>query len=170
MKTNLELKAKFPNIKRAVEIAKSLSETEGEVLEQTDTYYNVPEGRLKLREIKNGGNIQSELIWYDRDEEGEERISHYERVPLDDAEGFTAILTHSLGADVKVQKQRTVYIWNNCRIHIDLVEQLGPYVEFEVTETQKDNARERLNHLIETFGITELDIINCSYADLARTL
>jgi hypothetical protein len=30
---------------------------------QKDTYYNVPDGRLKLRE----GNIENALIWYQRD-------------------------------------------------------------------------------------------------------
>lgn len=168
MKTNLELKAKYPNIRRAESIAQSLSETEPESLQQTDTYYRVPRGRLKLREIKSRDDSHAELIWYDRDEKGEDRISHYERVPIDGEKGFINILARSLEPDVKVEKQRTVYIWNDCRIHIDLVENLGPYVEFEVMENNRNDARQRLDFLIEQFGITDLDTINCSYADLAR--
>jgi len=167
MHRNLELKAKYPNIKRAESIARDIAGTAGEILNQTDTYFRVPRGRLKLREIHG---VTTELIWYDRDEEGEERISHYERVTLDNAKGFASILTQSLEMDVKVEKQRTVYLWNDCRIHIDLVDRLGPFVEFEVMDNRQNDERGRLNHLIEKFGITELDIINCSYADLARTL
>ncbi len=167
MPKNLELKAKFPNIKRAEDIARAIAESDPEVLEQTDTYYIVPRGRLKQRE-SNGK--QAELIWYDRDEESADRYSVYERVPLDNAPGFIAILKQSLDVDVRVKKHRTVYTWNDCRIHLDLVEQLGPFVEFEVMENHRNDEKERLNFLVEKFGITDLDIINCSYADLIRTI
>ena len=46
----------------------------------------------------------------------------------------------------------------------------GPFVEFEVMENQRNDEKERLNFLVEKFGITDLDIINCSYADLIRTI
>lgn len=169
MPTNLELKAKYPNIKRAESIARELSETEPEILEQIDTYYNVPHGRLKLRQIHSNDGISMELIWYDRNEAGGERISNYERVELNGESGFYKILEQALEIDVKVEKQRTVYIWNGCRIHIDIVEQLGHFLEFEVLTSHPSPPNERLQHLTEKFGITDLDIINCSYADLLRT-
>lgn len=167
MPQNLELKAKYPNIKRAEAIARTISETEPEVLEQTDTYYIVPRGRLKLREIRGK---ETELIWYDRKEDGADRLSTFERIPIGSSPGFISILNQTLGVDVKVEKQRTVYIWNDCRIHIDLVDQLGPFVEFEVLKSQQNDERTRLDFLIEKFGITDLDTINCSYADLIRTI
>ncbi len=170
MPVNLELKAKYPNIKRAEAIAVELSETEQEVLQQVDTYYSVPHGRLKLREIKSIKGDTAELIWYERDEEGGDRMSRYERVSVDTSSGFLSILTEALSPDVTVEKQRTVYMWNDCRIHIDLVEQLGPFVEFEILTEQRSDEKERLQFLKEKFGITELDIINCSYSDLLRTL
>ncbi len=169
MPTNLELKAKYPNIKRAETIARELSETEPEILEQIDTYYNVPHGRLKLRQIHSNDGVAMELIWYERIETGGDRISNYELVELSRESGFYKILEQALEIDVKVEKQRTVYIWNGCRIHIDLVEQLGPFLEFEVSTHHHDGPSERLQHLIEKFGITDLDVINCSYADLLRT-
>jgi len=170
MPINLELKAKYPNIKRAETIAVELSETEPEVLQQIDTYYNVPHGRLKLRKIKTVAGDIAELIWYDRDEEGSDRISRYERVPVDTSSGFLSILTEALSTDVTVEKQRTVYMWNDCRIHIDLVEHLGPFVEFEILTEQRSDEKERLQFLKDTFAITDLDTINCSYSDLLRTL
>jgi adenylate cyclase class IV len=170
MPVNLELKAKYPNINRAEKIAVELSETEPEVLHQIDTYYLVPHGRLKLREIQSAAVDWAELIWYDRDEEGGDRISRYERISVDTSSGFLTILTEALSPDVIVKKQRTVYIWNSCRIHIDMVEQLGSFVEFEILTEKRSDENERLQFLKDKFGITDLDIINCSYSDLLRTL
>ena len=44
-------------------------------LRQTDTYFQVPSGRLKLRET---AGHQAELIFHHRDEEGSNRASDYE--------------------------------------------------------------------------------------------
>lgn len=170
MPANLELKAKYPNIKRAESIAREISEREGETLEQTDTYFNVPHGRLKFREIRSKNGIHSELIWYDREESVHERISHFDRAPLNGSEGFIAILRQALETDVTVEKRRTVYIWNDSRIHIDLVEHLGPFVEFEVLTLYRNDHKNRMQYLTDKFGVTDLEIINCSYADLLRTI
>lgn len=167
MPVNLELKAKYPNIKRAEAIACEFTQLQGETIGQVDTYFLVPHGRLKLREIEGQG---SELIWYDRDESEMERISHYERCPVHDTAVLRTLLERAFGVDVTVRKKRTVYVWNNCRIHIDMVDTLGPFVEFEVLNGTDDDAQERMKFLVREFGITELDIVNCSYADLVRTL
>ena len=44
-------------------------------LRQTDTYFNVPSGRLKLRET---AGLQAELIAYERDEDAADRTSDYQ--------------------------------------------------------------------------------------------
>jgi adenylate cyclase, class 2 len=171
MPVNLELKAKYPNIKRAESIARELAREDPEIAEQIDTYFKIAHGRLKHREIHaENGTQQSELIWYERDEDGRERYSRYERTNIDPSSGMYRILENALEIDVRVTKRRTVYLWNDCRIHIDIVDRLGPFVEFEVLESGGADERERLGSLIDAFGITDLDTINCSYADLARTI
>jgi adenylate cyclase, class 2 len=166
MPKNLELKAKFPNIKRAESIARRISGSDGTTIHQTDTYFKVSAGRLKLRVIKGQ---QSELIWYDRDETSGEMLSSYERVKIPADGALPGILQSALSVDVTIEKDRTVYLWNNCRIHIDMVENLGPYLEFEVILEGDDAGEERMQYLREQFGITELDIVDCSYSDLMRT-
>lgn len=52
---NIEIKAKVGSneeFKRRVEIGKKLTGTGGEIIEQHDVFYNVTNGRLKLRYLK----------------------------------------------------------------------------------------------------------------------
>lgn len=51
-KRNIEIKAQISNeqeFEKRINIAKELTKTEGEILMQHDIFYNVREGRLKLR-------------------------------------------------------------------------------------------------------------------------
>ena len=59
---NFEFKATTTNQQAQEEKLKILNPTYIGEDHQKDTYYNVTEGRLKLRE----GNIENALIWYQR--------------------------------------------------------------------------------------------------------
>lgn len=51
-KRNIEIKARIQNeqeFEKRINIAKELTKTEGEILKQHDIFYNVRDGRLKLR-------------------------------------------------------------------------------------------------------------------------
>lgn len=51
-KRNIEIKARIGSneeFQRRIDIAKELTKTDGEILPQHDTFFNVPNGRLKLR-------------------------------------------------------------------------------------------------------------------------
>lgn len=51
-KRNVEIKARIGDVEafeKRVDIAKNLTKTEGEILPQHDTFFNVGNGRLKLR-------------------------------------------------------------------------------------------------------------------------
>lgn len=51
-KRNIEIKARIHSAaeyERRVEIAKKLTNTDGEIIPQHDIFYKVPNGRLKLR-------------------------------------------------------------------------------------------------------------------------
>lgn len=49
---NIEIKAKIRNLSALLERAKSLSGTNGEIINQNDTFYTVQKGRLKLRKFE----------------------------------------------------------------------------------------------------------------------
>ena len=162
---NLELKARCADLKRAARVAQELGARLEWTKRQTDTYFHVAHGRLKLREADGQ---PAELIAYERPDHPAFRESAYHLVPVPDADRLKAALTAALGARVVVAKRRTLYLWHNVRIHLDEVEGLGTFIEFEaVLRTAEDEAASpgRLAHLAEVLGIREEDRISRSYSD-----
>lgn len=161
---NLELKAPLQDIGKAIDTARSLGAADHGELRQVDTYFRASHGRLKLREVAGGG---SELIFYDRSEHSPVRWSTYWVVPVDDAEAVKALLSAGLGIRGSVRKRRRLFIWQECRIHIDEVEELGSFIEFEVVaSTHEAEARRHMSTLLAAFHVDERLAIAASYADL----
>src|SRR3981081_2326774 len=94
---------------------------------QIDTYFNVPVGRLKLRE----GNIENNLIYYERDNQTGPKNSHFNLIKVEDAAGLKEVLKKTLGIKIIVQKKREIYYIGNVKFHLDEVPQLGKFVEIE---------------------------------------
>jgi adenylate cyclase class IV len=60
-----------------------------------------------------------------------------------------------------------LFLYQNSRIHLDRVQGLGAFIEFEVPVTRgKKQARSMMNKLRETFRIRQKDIRGGSYRDL----
>lgn len=49
---NVEIKAKVRNLQELINRAKLLSNSEGSIIPQHDTFYNIQQGRLKLRKFE----------------------------------------------------------------------------------------------------------------------
>lgn len=167
---NIELKARLHDWRAAVAACESAGAVLQGSFSQTDTYFRVRHGRLKLRRAEPG---ESQLIFYDRPDETGARGSYYLLTPVPvDAE---ALLAAALGVLAVVRKQRTLYLWQNVRIHLDRVESLGDFVEFEAVlsgradrrSAEEDTGTASLAHLRGLFGIRDADLVACSYADLA---
>lgn len=133
---------------------------------QTDTYFNVQKGRLKLRE----GNIENKLIFYERDDQSdpkESRVTLYNATP---GSSLKEILMSSLGVRVIVDKKREIYFIDNVKFHIDLVADLGSFVEIEAIsengQIDRDTLLEQCNFYLDLFSISAGDLIHCSYSDL----
>src|SRR2546421_565877 len=63
-------------------------------LYQTDTFFHVVRGRLKLREFADG---TGELIFYERPDEAGPKLSQYDRIPCHDAVPVLRALSTALG-------------------------------------------------------------------------
>lgn len=165
MPVNLELKARVRSLAWAKKIAGAFARFDS-TLTQTDTYYHVPEGRLKLRAFSR---TKGELIVYTRNEGKGERYSRYDISLTATPETLHRVLNRALGVDVRVQKTRLLYRYKNSRIHLDSVRSLGAFVEFEVMVTHgRRQAKTLLAELKERFAIADRDCILCSYSDLIR--
>ncbi len=102
MTRNIELKARDPDPAHSLNIALGLGVEDRGWLQQLDTYFIVPQGRLKLREQHDS----AELIYYKRSDEATARVSNYRLVQIEDADGLKHALTAALGVLVAVEKSR----------------------------------------------------------------
>jgi len=133
---------------------------------QTDTYFNVSNGRLKLRE----GNIENNLIFYERTNTAGPKNSHFHLVKVEDAKGLKEVLTRSMGVKVVVKKKREIYYIKNVKFHIDEVPGLGSFVEIEagniLADLSQKQLKEQCDFYIEELGVKEEDLIDISYSDM----
>src|SRR4249920_825537 len=134
--------------------------------EQTDTYFNVNAGRLKLRE----GNIENNLIFYNRTNQAGPKSSHFHLVKIEDAKGLKEALERSCGIKMIVRKLRNIYYIDNVKFHIDDVPGLGSFIEIEAGNILADKSEAELldqcNFYLKELGIQEVDLIAESYSEL----
>ena len=142
-------------------------------MRQTDRYYAVSDGRLKLREFEVTGDdgARFELIAYHRPSLEASRWSDYVVVPIPAASGDAMRVALDATHDViaLVEKERTVGIIGKTRVHLDKVVNLGTYVELEtvVAGQSDDNARAEHTHVIVALGLDLFPVVAGSYQDLA---
>jgi predicted adenylyl cyclase CyaB len=161
---NLEFKARLSDTTTVLKRARELGADLWGDLRQTDTYFAVAGGRLKLRETTG---LQAELIYYQRDENGAGRPSDYEIAHSADAEALRSVLSHALGVLATVKKRRTLLLLDSTRIHLDNVEGLGSFIELETPVKQDEaEARVRIDTLVSALGFDWNDCLRASYLDL----
>lgn len=78
------------------------------------------------------------------------------------------ILEKSMGSKGKVQKERYLFIHEGTRIHLDNVDQLGYFLEFEAVlapEETVESGEKRLHDLLKVFNIPKEKLIQGAYMD-----
>ena len=162
---NIEIKARYSDRDRAEQILSSLGAGPAGVFHQKDTYFNVADGRLKLRQLAVD---EGQLIHYRRDDSSGPKRSDYEISATSDPDALRSILNELLGTWIEVEKTRQVWLWENVRIHLDDVVGLGQFVELEaVTEEQGvEESRERVETLMRALEIGPDQLIEGSYSDM----
>jgi predicted adenylyl cyclase CyaB len=166
MHLNIEIKAKCNNPEL---IRKFLLENKADFKgtdHQTDTYFNVPHGRLKLRQ----GNIENSLIHYEREEKSGPKSSHVSLYKVTDGTTLKNTLVKALGIKVIVEKKREIYFIDNVKFHIDEVPGLGSFAEIEAIDLDgsigKEKLQEQCSFYLQAFGIKEEDLLTSSYSDM----
>jgi len=163
---NVEIKARCSNTSFIRNYLVSKNANLKGMDKQTDTYFNVQHGRLKLRE----GNIENNLIFYNRDNKAGPKNSHFKLVKVEDAAGLKEALIDSIGVKVVVLKSREIYYIKNVKFHLDDVSGLGAYVEIEagniLADLSQEELKEQCDYYIKEFGIQEEEMISNSYSDM----
>jgi len=153
---------------KAYQIALSIGATKEGLYNQVDTYFAVPEGKLKLRQFEEK---KGELIAYNRPSRHEAKLSEYHLFHVNQPLQLIHVLKQVLPIEVIVRKERTVLIWENVRIHLDRVEGLGNFIEFEAVlrDGEEENlSRQRVSFLQGKFHITKESLVPVGYYELIK--
>ena len=134
---------------------------------QTDTYFNVNNGRLKLRQ----GNIENSLIYYNRENKAGPKLSEVTLYPVsNNSDVLKKALTQANGIKVEVKKKREIYFIDNVKFHIDEVEGLGSFVEIEAIDVDGSKGLELIQQQCDFYmnalQIKEEDLLTMSYSDM----
>ena len=166
VRCNVELKARLQSLDSAREVAQTLATDQLPDQHQVDTYFRCHQGRLKLREI---GGAAAQLISYQRPDTTAAKPSRYYLIDVPDPAAMLQGLSEALGILVRVEKHREIYFYKNVRIHLDQVEQLGTFLEFEAVlerEEQIEQGEEVVTWLQRQFAIQPEDLLTSSYSDM----
>jgi len=167
--TNVEIKARCNNPDR---IRQLLEEHEADYKgtdHQTDTYFEVPEGRLKLRQ----GTIEQNLIYYRRPDSASPKASSINLVPAEHPNELHQLLINALPTLVVVEKKREIYFINNVKFHIDEVKGLGDFIEIEAIDEDgsmgKEKLQEQCQYYLELLDIKDENLVPYSYSDMLES-
>lgn len=168
MARNVEIKASVDDLAALERQVATLATSGPEVITQDDTFFACPNGRLKLRVLGTG---EGQLVFYRRADAQGPKESFYLVSLTPDPDSLRDTLTHAYGALGRVQKQRTLYLIDRTRIHLDRVEGLGDFLEFEVVLAE-DEATEAgvavADDLLRQLAIPAESLIDGAYFDLLQ--
>jgi len=162
MAKNLELKT---SVRSHIPYRKILQEIGAGfrgIINQCDIYYKSPNGLLKLRLYEK----EAELIQYNRDESGKTRWSNYEILKLDPVTA-SEFLEKLFKVETIVKKKRELWLFDNSRIHLDNVKNLGKFLEIETLVLNGNaEAKKRFNFIKDQLKLNSAEQILSSYRDL----
>jgi adenylate cyclase, class 2 len=163
---NIEIKARLADPERIRQVLLSENADFKGTDHQTDTYFMVTSGRLKLRE----GNIENNLIHYQRENREGPKRAEVTLFRTEAGSPLKDLLVKALGVLMVVDKTREIYFIGNVKFHIDKVRDLGSFVEIEAIDADgtigKEKLYEQCNHYLQLFSIQPGDLVPVSYSDL----
>jgi len=168
MARNVEIKARIAQVEALVPRVAAIA-TEGPTrIEQDDTFFASPNGRLKLRAF----DAQSgQLIFYARPDQAGPKESFYILSPTSSPDTLRDALAAALGTSGRVRKVRTLFLVGRTRVHLDRVEGLGDFVELEVVLRDDESAEAGVaeaHALMARLGVAPDALIEGAYVDLLR--
>ncbi|XP_018563752.1 uncharacterized protein LOC108905400 [Anoplophora glabripennis] len=165
---NIEIKAYARNLQLLIKNVRFISKSDGQIIKQHDTFFKVPQGRLKLRKFEEGN---AELIYYERPDTEGPKLSSFEKTNIskENVDSLCSVLAKALGTTVIVKKVRQLFLVDQTRIHVDSVEGLGDFLEFEVVlrpDQSPEDGEKIAFDLMKQLEVKEEDLISTAYADL----
>jgi len=167
----IELKARVGDHEFLRKKLSALGAEQVGTFQQTDVYFKVPEGRLKLREVKD--NSTAELIYYERENIAGPKSDDAFILRVQEPEDLKKTLKKILAPLIVIEKVREIYRYKGTQIHLDTVKKLGKFIEFErqTSDNPKMIEKDRLilEKLMEKLKIDPNNLESLSYSDLIQT-
>jgi len=131
---------------------------------QVDTYFDVPSGRLKLRQ----GTIETHLIAYHRPDQEGPKASTVSLYKPGDAEALLQTLQQTLPTLIVVDKQREIYFLDHVKVHLDRVDGLGSFVEVEAIgkASEHESLLQDCQDTMALLGVQPDALESASYSDM----
>jgi adenylate cyclase class IV len=161
---NVELKAELRDLPIARATCKAIGASFILAFDQTDTYFRIPHGRLKKRETQDE---PAEYIFYERPNRAGPKLSQF-TIYTEEA-ALERFGREPLPVWVTVKKHRELWMRGNVRIHLDKVEGLGTFLEFEALVSRDHSivqCQEAVADLRARFQPVLGELIDCGYSDL----
>jgi predicted adenylyl cyclase CyaB len=163
---NIEIKARVHDFSTLRQKAEQLSDIPCQVITQEDTFFNCPDGRIKLRELTPQ---HAQLVYYQRPDVTGPKHSEYHIFETDNPSELKDILQRAYGVCGVVSKVRYLYLVGQTRLHLDVVQGLGEFMELEVVlkPGQSDAEGQAIaRDLMQQLDIREQDLVESAYMDL----
>ena len=171
MPRNIEIKARLNDgIDALLTRAAAVAGGTPQIIDQDDSFFRVPHGRLKLRQFADG---TAELIHYQRADTAQAKASDYVRVPAPEPAALREALARACSLLGRVRKRRWLLIVSDgafsTRIHLDRVEGLGDFMELEVMlkDEQTDAQGQAVaENLMRQLGLQDAPRLAGAYMDM----
>lgn len=164
---NIELKIRVRKFRGIILLLKKIGAHCKGIFIQKDTYFDIKNGRLKLREINNKS---FELISYNRPDRYSSKLSNYEieKLTKKQMQEKKIELGCTLGKVVVVDKKRELWVAGHTRVHLDSVKKLGNFLELETVVNGISNKEARKEHerMINNLDLNDYKKCAGSYADM----
>lgn len=196
-KRNIEIKAKLADeseFNEKVAIASQLTgEKQAEIIVQHDVFFNVPNGRLKLRyevswwfcwiiAVWLSGKFRffqgngAKLVQYSRDDVAGPKLSKFNLIEVSDGALMERMLHESCGTLGDLDKTRHLFIHEGrTRIHLDVVKNKGANyygMEFEVMLKPSEDlelGNQIAEELMTAFKLRKDQLLEGSYFEILNT-
>jgi predicted adenylyl cyclase CyaB len=166
MPRNIEIKAHIQSVHLLMPKAVAIADEGPIEIVQDDTFFYCENGRIKLRAFST---VEGELIFYRRADQLGPKESFYVRSPTSSPETLRDILTLAYGQAGRVQKHRTLFLVGQTRIHLDIVKDLGHFLELEVVLEEDESIElgiDLAHRLMAQLGVEKSQLIEDAYVDL----
>ena len=166
MARNIEIKARIESVESVAPKAAALAKAGPIEIAQDDTFFRCEAGRLKLGVLASDS---AELIFYRRANQRGPQESFYLRSPSAAPDSLRESLSLAYGQIGRVRKQRSLFLVDRTRLHLDRVEGLGLFLELEVPLAEDEPAefgiREAVK-IMQKLGVEPAQLVEGAYLDL----